>query len=909
MRQSPARRSSSRGMTRSRYRSADSFFPARSPSSGWRTVWVQTVVPRYDQVMQLLEREGDLGLLDRALANAGQGSGSVVLVGGEAGLGKTRLVQAFASRNEDAARILWGACDDLSTPRTLGPFHDIALQVGGALREAVAEGSRGEVFDAALELIGDGSEPTALIVEDVHWADGATLDVLKFLGRRVGRANTTLILTFRSEEVGSDHPLMLVIGDLSADVLVRTELAPLSEAAVAHLATGYPGSTADLFASTQGNPFLVTEALLAGAGSVPANVRDAVRSRVARLSGPGRALAEFASVVPSQTERWLLEALPEYSPAALAECRDRGLLEYDSRAAWYRHELVRGAVERSLAPDRRRAWNGLAFEALAERNADDARIVHHARGASNADGIARYAPPAALRASAAAAHKEALAHLRAAVHEGSRPADDDWAQLLTDYAIECYLTNEAMEGLGAAEEALAIWRMLDNGLREGDTLRWLSRLHWWQGHGDDAIQTGRAAVDILSALPASPELAMAYSNLAQVFMLAQRADEAESWATKAISVARTVDDKSTLAHALNNLGSTRLRSGDQDGWPLLEESLAIAVADGFDDHAGRAYANIIWTALDYRDYDVAAKYLAEGLEYAWLHELAGSLYYMTAERARMHLERGDWDDAETDAQWVMARPEEPGITNMPALATMARLRVRRGDPEARGSLDAAWSLAEPTGELQRIAPVAAARAEFAWLRGDSDGILEAVADAHALAVSVRQPWIVDELAFWMWRGGEKVKSPEDSTTPYAMHIGGAAHEASELWAQLGCPYEQALALADCDDVSAIRKALVILDDLGAVPAAAKVRGQLRKLGAQHVPRGPRSTTRANPAGLTTRQVEVLVLLADGLTNREISSRLFVSVKTVDHHVSAILLKLEASTRHEAVKVAREQGLV
>jgi len=859
--------------------------------------------------MQLLERDSDLELLDRVLANAGRGSGSVVLVGGEAGIGKTRLVQAFARRNEDSTRILWGACDDLSTPRTLGPFHDIALQVGGDLREAVVDGSRGEVFDAALDLIAGGSETTALIIEDVHWADGATLDVLKFLGRRIGRANSTLILTFRSEEVGSDHPLMLVIGDLSPDVVVRTELNPLSEGAVNDLATEYPGSRADLFASTRGNPFLVTEALLAGAGRVPANVRDAVRTRVARLSAAGRAVAELASVVPSQTERWLLEVLPDYDPAALAECRERGLLEYDSQSAWYRHELVRGAVERSLAPDRRRALNELAFEALAERGADDARIVHHARGASDADGIARYAPPAARRASATAAHKEALAHFRAAIHEGSRQADNDWAQLLTDYAIECYVTNEAMEGLGAAEQALVIWRILENGLREGDTLRWLSRLHWWLGHGERAIQSGLAAVDVLEDLPESAELAMAYSNLAQVSMLAQQADEAEAWATKAIAVARAVDDRSTLAHALNNLGSTRLRTGDQDGWSLLEESLAIATAEGFDDHAGRAYANIVWTALDYRDYDAAAKYIADGLEYAWLHELAGSLYYLTAERARMHLERGDWDEAEADARWVLERPEEPGITNMPALATMARLRVRRGDPEAGDSLVAAWSLAEPTGELQRIAPVAATRAEFAWLGDDSAGTVSAVVGAYALAVSVRQPWVVDELAFWMWRGGADVQPPGHSATPYAMHMAGAFHKAAEQWARLGCPYEQALALADCGEVSAKREALVILDDLGAAPAAAKLRRQLHELGAQHVPRGPRSTTRANPAGLTARQAEVLLLLAEGLTNGEIASRLFVSVKTVDHHVSAILLKLEAPTRHAAVKIAGEQGLV
>lgn len=859
--------------------------------------------------MELLERDADLRVLDRALADAGSGSGSVVLVGGEAGIGKTRLVQAFEQRHHDDARVLWGACDDLSTPRTLGPFHDLALQVGGALERAVVEGERGAVFDAALEAISGGTSPSAVVIEDVHWADGATLDVLKYLGRRIDRLPATLILTYREEEVPADHPLMLVIGDLPVSAVHRLSLESLSKAAVARLAADYAGSTERLFTVTRGNPFLVTEALLTSAGDVPVNVRDAVRTRASRLSPSARAVAEFLAVVPNQAELWLLEALSGFDVDALDECRDRGLIEYDASHVKYRHELVRGAMEESLPPGRRRALNALVLEALIERGSDVARIVHHARRAEDGSAIARYAPTAAREASTASAHREALAHFRIAVeYRADLPLRDE-AQLLTDYAVECYFANEAVEGLVAAERAVELWVQIGDGIRHGDTLRWISRLHWWLGHGEQAIATGRAAIDALGSARGSKELAMAYSNLAQVFMLAQQAQPAEEWATKAISLARRIDDQNTLAHALNNLGSTRLRTGDTAGVALLEESLDIARRERFDDHVGRAYANLLWTALDYRRYDDAQRYAEDGLAYARNRELAGNMYYLTAERARLGFECGRWDQALKDVRWVLAQPEEPGITQMPALATLARLSVRRGDQDVEQVLDRAWRLVEPTGELQRMAPVAIAGAELAWLRSDPDRITPPILDTYRLAVAARQPWTVDEFAFWMWRAGADVESPAGSETPFAKQMSGDWREAADAWQAIGCPYERAVALMESEEPQDLLEALDILDGLGAGPAAGKLRTRLRRRGVRGVPRGVRRATKAHPAGLTGRQAEVLDLLAEGLTNSEIAERLYVSPKTVDHHVSAVLAKLGVSSRGEAATVARERGIV
>ncbi len=858
--------------------------------------------------MDLLEREAELATLYSALNDAGSGSGSVILVSGEAGIGKTRLARAFA-RDAADARILWGACDDLSTPRTLGPFHDIASQEGGALKSVVIDGTRGEVFDAVLETVSSGSLPTVVIIEDVHWADGATLDVLKFLGRRIEQSAAVLVLTYRDEEVRVDHPLRLVVGDLPTSAVHRIELAPLSMAAVESVAGQNGGSASDLYSKTRGNPFLVSEALMAPAGDVPVNVRDAVRTRAARLSETGRAVAELISVVPSQTERWILDAFPEFQVDALDECRERGLIEFDASSVWYRHELVRGALEESLAPNRRRELNALVLDVLVSQNADIARIVHHAREADDVAAVVRYAPTAARQASAVSAHREALAHYRIAVEYDAELDIEARAQLLVDYAVECYFTNEIPDAMEALEAALAIWRDLGDAIREGDALRWISRLHWHLGHGDEAIERGLAAVGVLSGADPSRELGMAYSNLSQIFMLAQQAGEAESWATKAIAVSREVADQSTLAHALNNLGSTRLRKGDLSGYDLLYESLDISVKEGLDDYVGRAYANLIWTDLDYRQYADAERNIEAGLRYAISRELAGAIYYIRGERARLAFERGEWAQAERDARWVLLQPEDPEITTMPALVTLAHLHVRRGDPEVDEILEEAWRFAKSSGELQRIAPVAAARAELAWLRGDEEGIGAAIEGAYEIGLAAKQPWVLDQLAFWMWRAGGSAETPSGSETPYVLQMSGDWKAAADAWERIGCPYEQAVALMDSEDPEYLLNALAILDGLEGAPGASMLRKRLRRMGVKGTPRGPRKKTRSNAAGLTPRQMDVLELVAEGLTNAEIGERLFVSPKTVDHHVSALLMKLEVSSRKDAAAVAHERGLV
>jgi len=245
-----------------------------------------------------------------------------------------------------------------------------------------------------------------------------------------------------------------------------------------------------------------------------------------------------------------------------------------------------------------------------------------------------------------------------------------------------------------------------------------------------------------------------------------------------------------------------------------------------------------------------------------------------------------------------------------ALTARGLIRARRGDAEALAPLAAAHELGEPTGELTRIGSAAAALAELRWLTGAGDGVERVTDQALALALERNAPWVAGELAYWRRQAGLRDQLPAAMLAePYRLSIAGDWAAASEHWRGIGCPYEAAVALGDADEDAALRQALDELQELGARPAAAIVARRLRARGARGVPRGPRPSTRENAAGLTARELDVLALVAEGLRNAQIAERLFVSQKTVDHHVSAILRKLDTPTRGQAAAAAARIGLL
>ncbi len=871
----------------------------------------------------LLEREGPLEQLRAALASAATGTGRVCLVAGEAGAGKTTLLHAVAA-SARGARAFWGACDPLHTPRVLGPVRDLARQIGGDLSSLVLAGaSTDAIFAALLDALEAARVPSLLVIEDIHWADEATLDVLMLLGRRVAPLPAVLALTYRDDELAANPALEAFLGTFAPSVTTRIALAPLSAGAVAELARVAGRSAEGLHALTRGNPFFVHELLATPGERLPATVRDAVLSRVRRLSASGLAALELAAVVPGSAEVELLR----HSGAdleALPECVQAGLLRVSGRAVEFRHELARRAVEGSIGELRRRALHARTLATLAERHETIgdvplARLVHHAAAADDDGAVLRFAPPAAREASRAAAHREALQYYAQAVaHAGSLPPEDR-AELLEGYSYEAYLCARVTDAIRARADALAAWQALGRSERVGAAQRWLSRLHWWAGQPVEAEAAGEAAVRVLEALPPSHELAMAYSNLSQLHMLSRRAQPALEWGGRAVALARTLGDQEALTHALTNVGTVGLNAGAPEAVEQLEEAFAIGNAAGLEDHAARALVNRAYSIVDRRDLRTGEPLLERALSYARAHDLDAYAQYLTGVRAEVRLERGDWAGAESDARGVLSERKHAGVTDIPALIALGTLQARRGDAGAADTLAEARARADPTGEMQRIAPVAAALAELAWLEGDTATVDTATGRALLLATEAGDPWWFGELAFWRWRaglwrdaaagaGGQANPRAREiaPAQPYRLALAGAWRAAAAAWNELGAAYHRAEALADGDD-NAAAEALRFFDRVGATRRAAVLRGRLRAEG-RRVPVGARRTTRANPAGLTRREAQVLALLAEGLTNPVIATRLFLSPRTVEHHVSAVLRKLGCASRRDAPAAARALGL-
>ena len=427
---------------------------------------------------RILEREAELAVLAEAAAAAGRGSGSVVLVFGEAGIGKSSLVEALRAQLPAEGRILVGYCDDLATPRTLGPFRDLVGSVGTELGRALADGGDRDWLLAALRAELDWRDrPTILVVEDVHWADDATLDALRFLARRISDLPAVLILTYRDDELGREHALHGLLGQVSRSEQVRRlPLRRLSVGAVRALSTGHSVSTTDLYALTSGNPFFVTELLVSAQGTtVPPSIADAVLARVRRLDPATQDLLEQLAVVPAALDRWLADALaaglvPSLL-AALAAAEQGGLLNVSPRRISFRHELTRRAIEGAVPAARLMALNQRVLDVLRHRpEADVAQLVHHAARAGDADAIAAYGPAAARDAVRAGAHREAVAHFELVLEQASRFSVPEHADLLQEYAIESY-TIGAAASVGLQRQAVELNRSLGDPRRVGAALR------------------------------------------------------------------------------------------------------------------------------------------------------------------------------------------------------------------------------------------------------------------------------------------------------------------------------------------------------------------------------------------------------------------------------------------------------
>ena len=861
---------------------------------------------------ELLERSRQLSALgDHLEAVQAESRGRLVLVGGEAGVGKTALLRRFCDEQRSSVRILWGNCDALFTPRPLGPLLDVAEITGGELEEHVRGGAKPHEVAAALTRELRSRAPTILVLEDVHWADEATLDVLRLLGRKIEAVPALVVASYRDDELDRTHPLRIVLGDLTTRQTVgRLKVQCLSPGAVAKLAEPHGVDADVLYGNTGGNPFFVTEVLAAGVEEIAPTVRDAVLARAARLSPSATALLETVAVVAPRVELWLLEALSDGALDDLEECLSSGMLVHEPEGIAFRHELARRAVEESVPPNRSIVLHQKALAALASPPTGDldlARLAHHAEAARDTEAVVQFAPVAAERAASLGAHREAAAQYGRALRFADGLPLKVQAELLERRSYECYLTDQFDEAIEAQKKALELQRKLADRLAEGAALCTLARRVWCLGRTAEAAEACAQAVALLEELPPGRELAMAYGVASAVCTNIEDADGTASWGARALELARDLDDTEILVYALNNIGTMKLLRGDMEGTKALDRSLQLAQSAGLEDHAGRAFIHFGWVIARTRAYALEDR-LTAGMEYCSERGLDLWWLYLLAYRARSELDRGRWDEAADSAGFVLGNPRDAVLLRTIALVVLGLVRARRGDPEVWPLLDEALALTKQGKELQHIAPVAAARAEAAWLEGKDEAIAAETEEAFDLAVRWRSSWAIGELSYWRSRAGVQPQIPPGAAEPYALQLAGDWAQASAAWTKIGCPYEAALALADADEEGALRRALDELHALGAQPAAAIVARRLRKRGARGLPRGPRPMTRQNPSNLTPRELEVLGHVAQGLSNAQIAERLVLSEKTVDHHVSAILRKLGVRTRGQASVEAVRLGL-
>jgi DNA-binding CsgD family transcriptional regulator/tetratricopeptide (TPR) repeat protein len=678
----------------------------------------------------------------------------------------------------------------------------------------------------------------------------------------------------------------------------------MSRNAVASLA----GDDADaVYAATRGNPFYVTELLASrDAAELPPSVANAVLARISRLDDDARRVVELVSVVPNRVRASILDSVMPGWTAAAEEPERRHLLELDGEHVRFRHELARNAVCAAIPAAARRRLHSGVLDALFTAEADPADIVHHAEAAGAHDVVGEYALIAARRAAAFESNREAYRHYRRAGDFVDRLPLVEQADLLEELATAAYVVGRIDGAFEAIEDAIDIHRELGDRAALGRCTRELSRFHWFAGDGGPARATAVEAIRILEPLGESIELARACSGVAQLAMLADDGDQARSWGERALELATRLGDDTTRAHALVNMGCARVQMDPDDTGPLLEAH-ELADAAGEREDATRALGNLGYVLMSWARPEPALRYAERALGYAETYEVHTYASYVKTELAWMRLRRGDWEEAERTARNEIATGRT--IVQLLARTVLTELAVRRGDADAPDRVAELEALADRAGEPQRLMPVIELETELAMTGRDPmlAERFELLARRMRENGGLRGRFAV-RLAGWAAVAAVDIELDWDASGPYAAMMRRDWLAAADEFGKLGWSHDRTLMLSLLDDEAALVEAIQITRGLGAEPLTKRVADRMRELGLR-VPPGPRRTTRENPAGLTARQLEVLALIAEGLTNAEIAERLVVSPRTAEHHVAAVLTKLGATTRREAAKRASELRLI
>ncbi|MGW1132209.1 ATP-binding protein [Streptomyces griseoluteus] len=855
--------------------------------------------------MDLLEREAVLQDLTGHLKVAVSGPGRLALVRGETGIGKTAVVHRLARLADPHVRVLSGACDPLATPRPLGPLKDLAPNLGAAARTALTGALAGtcrsdEFFDCLLADL--SSYPSLLVVEDVHWADEATMDLLRHLTRRLPGVPALVVVTYRDDEIGRTHDLTALLGTLAGHPWVyRHDLLPLSRRAVAQLAAGHAVDAEQVYRVSAGNPFVVASVLAAPTEPVPATVREAVAGRLAGLSASARRVVDVLAVLGRRVSLPLLAGVLPAPEEALDEAVACGIVRTEGRTAEFRQELARQAVLEAVpAAHRLRVHRqALALMRPGPVTADDlAPLADHAEGAGDAAAVLEYAPAAAAHAAASGAHREAAAqYARALRYADDLPAERR-TSLLEGHSQACLLSGRLDEGMASGRTAVRLRQAQGDRLREGEDLRRLSCWLWPAGRTAEARQTGLEAVRVLEGLRPSRELAWAYLNLCQ---LACREHEgaavAAAYAGKAAALGKHFGDAEVAGQAHFHAAAARLLS-EGAGWEECERAVSTAMARDLPGEA--CFLALTLCRLAALRHDAGRTTAAANRAEAYFldHDLPPHLLCARAWNSWGLLNRGLWTRAADTARQVVSHPGSPPVGAALALTVLGLVRARQGQDQVWPLLDRAAGLVDSDCLLD-IGLGWEARAEAAWLAGDHELVQTEARDGLAALAERTHPWLSGPLACWIRRaGGTPPRVP--AAEPYALELTGDWSGAAARWDALGCPHDAALARLS-GDAPALREALAAFEALDAGPAVARTRAVMRARGVRPIRRGARAATRANPYGLTNRELDVLKLLHEGLSDAEIAARLYITPKTAGHHVGAVLAKLGVHTRHDAAR--------
>ncbi|MEV0796537.1 AAA family ATPase [Kribbella sp. NPDC050281] len=786
----------------------------------------QTELVAEPHASTLVERDAELAELRGAAGAAvSEGRGVVILVSGEAGAGKTALVHAFLDGLGPAINVAIGDCDDLLAPRSLGPFRDMAehdTELAAALSADRPDGALLRVFS---------ERPSVVVVEDIHWADDATLDAIRFLARRFPGIPAVLLLTFRETGVDPGHPLRQLLGSLTGSSVRRVTLPPLTVDAVRQLGPATASQAEEIHRVTQGNPFFVTEVLAAGGGGdVPQTVRDAVLARLGKLSAPVRTLVERLSVIPTRAERWLAESLAEGDPAVLIEAERSGMVIGADTTVAFRHELARRVIEATLTAGERVQANRVVVDVLLGRPVvEPARLVHHAERGGRVDVILEHGPSAALEAARLGAHRQAAGVLDVVLRHRELLGDHQAADLFTRRAYSLYVVNRFEAALESAECGVGAAEAAGDAILQADALMVLARVALFASGPLRSRRAAEQAADLLEPTgddarlaAALIEQARAHSNLATIGIVAEPGERAEAYAERALAIGQSLGRSDLEAQAGCYLGDARLARGDLRGDEDLRRAISLAGADSRVETVVRCYVNAAGGAYRSGRFDDAEKYVAGGLRAAADGEFFAGQYRLRLTAAAVQASRGQWDRAIAALRALLDSPGEPGVMAALAGNLLARLLARRGDGEA-GDVLAAALAARPIADDGYVeGTLAVARIELGWLDGSLGAFTDDARLALTLVKEAEHRTMQAELSAYLVRAGIDVAAPAGAPGPWAATLAGRWEEAAAAWAALGDRYEQAVVLATAPDRRARAQGQVLLRDLGAAGTALAV---------------------------------------------------------------------------------------